>query len=353
VNHPITRLLASTVLLLASASACAASAQANAPRPVFCVWDVLGKAGDTYAGMQDYALAMTRHGVDLELKAYLDERIAAEDFRTGQCAAVIVTGFRARAFNLVTGTLDSMGSATVVRDGRVDMAASYGVLHKMIQVFATPQAAAMMVQGQYEIGGILPLGAAYPIVRDRQNAPVQAIAGKRIGVFDNDRAQGWLAHKLGAQPVAIDVTNVASKFNNGMLDLTYLPALTYRPFELAKGMGNKGAFVRMPVMLPTMQIVLDKAAFPEGFGQASRAFWVSQYERVMQIVGRAEASVPPTSWYEPQGEEIAPYIDMMRLGRRQGVREGYYSKRTINLLKKARCEVNPGATECLTPTEVP
>jgi Family of unknown function (DUF6091) len=341
-------LLAWTLLATSAAVQAAPSS-----KPVFCAWDVLGKAGDTYAMVQDYALAMSRHGVDFELKAYVDERVAAEDFRTGQCAAVILTGFRAKPFNFATGSLDSMGSTTVVKDGRIDMTASYDVLKRLIQVFASPQAASMMVEGRHEIGGIVPIGAAYPIVRDRSHAPLSGLTGKRLAAFDNDKAQAWFAQKIGAQPVPVDVTSVGAKFNNGQTDVTFLPALTYRPFELAKGMGSKGAFVKMPVMLPTFQVVLYKGLLPEGFGQASRAFWLSQYDRAMQLIAKAEASVPPQAWHELTGEQIAPYVDMLRQGRLQGVDDGLYSKRTLNLLKKARCQMSPAVAECATAVEVP
>jgi len=323
-----------------------------ASKPVFCAWDILGKAGDSYAMVQDYAVAMSKQGVDFDLKAYIDERVAAEDFRTGQCAGVILTGFRARPYNQLTGSLDSMGSTTVVKDGRIDMAGSYDVLRRMIAAFASPQAAKMMVEGSNEIGGIVPIGAAYPIVRDRANAPLSALSGKRLGAFDNDKAQAWFAQKMGAQPVSIDVTSVGTKFNNGMMDVIYLPAVTYRPFELQKGMGPKGAFLKFPVMLPTFQVVLNRSALPEGFGQASRAFWLSQFDRSMALVSKAEASVPAPVWQELSADQLAPYVDMLRQGRLQGVEDGLYSKRTLNLLKKARCQVSPATAECTSPTEV-
>ncbi|MEY4765692.1 MAG: hypothetical protein RI907_2365 [Pseudomonadota bacterium] len=339
---------------LAAALACMlVGPVAAAPaKPVFCAWDILGKAGDTYAMVQDYALAMAKQGVDFEVKAYLDERVAAEDYRTGQCAGVILTGFRARPFNQTSGSLDSMGSTTVVKDGRIDMGASYDVLHRLVVAFASAQASNLMVEGVHEVGGIVPIGAAYPIVRDRAWAPLPSLAGKRIGAFDNDRAQAWLVQKLGGQPVPVDVTSVGTKFNNGMMDVIYLPALTYRPFELSKGMGPKGAFVKLPVMLPTFQVVLNRQVLPQGVGQASRQWWASQFDRAMGLVAKAEASVPPAAWHELAPDQVAPYVDMLKQGRLQGVDEGLYSKRTLNMLKKARCLVSPASAECATPQEV-
>ena len=341
--------LASTLLLMLSTTN---ATHAAAGKPVLCVWDILGKAGDTYALAQDYAVAMSRIGVDFELKPYLDERIAAEDYRTGQCAGVFLTGFRARSYNSVAGSLDSMGSTTVMKDGRIDMAASYEVLHKMIQVFSSPQAAKLMIEGEHEVGGIVPIGAAYPIVKDRSYASAHGLAGKRVGTFDNDKAQAILIQQLGAQPVAVDVATVGTKFNNGLLDVTHLPALTYKPFELAKGLGTKGAFVRMPVMMPTFQLVLNRGKLPEGVGQASRTFFMGHYDQAMRVVAKAEASVPPATWHEVAQENVAGYVEALRQGRLAGVQAGLYHKRTLNLLKKARCQMSPGQAECASPTEV-
>lgn len=339
------RVAAPLLICLAHAASYAAG------RPVLCAWDILGKSGSMYALAQDYALAMNQHGVDFELKAYIDERVAAEDFRTGQCAAVILTGFRARVFNSHAGSLDSMGSATVVKDGRIDMAASYEVLRKMVEVFSSPAGAKLMVEGTYEIGGILPAGAAYPIVRDRSWASVKGLSGKRVGTFDNDKAQALLVQQLGAQAVPVDVTNVGSKFNNGMLDVTHLPAITYKPFELQRGIGTRGAVVRMPVMLPTLQLVMSRSALPDGFGQASRTFWLAQYERSVQLVQKAEADVPAQVWHEVAKEDVPDYVGLLRQGRMMGAEQGLYSKRTLNLMKKARCLVSPANGECATPLE--
>jgi hypothetical protein len=344
-RHPYRLLGAALWTCLASAAAQAAT------RPVLCAWDILGKSGGLYALAQDYALAMNQQGVDFEVKPYLDERVAAEDFRTGQCAAVVLTGFRARTFNTTSGSLDSMGSATVVKDGRIDMAASYDVLRKMVDVFSSPAGAKLMVEGNYEIGGILPAGAAYPIMRDRSWASAKGLSGKRVGTFDNDKAQALLIQQLGAQAVSVDVTNVGTKFNNGLVDVTHLPAITYKPFELHRGIGTRGAVVRMPVMLPTVQLVLNRSMLPDTLGQPSRTYWLAQYERSLQLVQKAEAEVPAQVWYDVPKEDVPEYVGLLRQGRMMGAEQGLYSKRTLNLMKKARCMVSPANGECATTLE--
>ena len=43
-----------------------------------------------------------------------------------------------------------------------------------------------MVNGRYEVAGIIPFGTAYPVVNDRKINTVEALAGKRIASFDYD-----------------------------------------------------------------------------------------------------------------------------------------------------------------------
>ena len=162
-------------LALAAAALLSSVAVSAHAKNVVCVWDVAGKSGDVYAASTDYALAMQKHGADMELKGYVDERVAIEDFRAGQCDAVVATSFRTRQFNGVAGSIDSIGSTLVIKNGKVDIDAGYEVLRKVIQVFAAPAAGKLMVDGNYEVGGIFPLGAAYPIVRDRKNNTVESL----------------------------------------------------------------------------------------------------------------------------------------------------------------------------------
>ncbi len=321
--------------------------------PLLCAWDLLGKGGDVHALAQDYAAAMAREGVHFEVRTFTDERVVAEDFRVGQCAAAILTGFRARSFNQVTGSLDSLGSAVVVRDGKVDLAASYEVLRKIIQVFAAPQAASLMIEGRYEVGGIMPVGAAYPMMRERFEITPHSLAGKRVAVFDHDRVQAMLVQKMGAQAISSDVTNVGAKFNNGLVDLIHMPAVTFRPFELARGMGSKGGVLRMPVMIPTLQLIFNRAQVPASLGAPSRVYWAGLHEWALKVIQRAEAEVPDRFWYELPPDQVQPYVDVLREGRIDGAKAGLYSWRTLNLMKKARCQASPAMAECLVQTESP
>lgn len=328
------------------------SAQAKPDKPLFCVWDILGKSGDVYNLVVDQSIHMAKLGMPFELRAYTDERVAIEDYRAGQCAGVVSTGFRIRPFNTISGSIDSMGSALVVKAGKVDMAASQDVLRRVIAVLSSPQAAKLMREGVHEVGGILPVGAAYPMIRDRTNTRMDQLAGKRIGVFDQDKPQALLIQQLGSQAVSVDISNVGTKFNNGLVDMIHLPALTYKPFELAKGMGTQGAVVRIPAMFPTVQMLFNAEKLPTGFGEVSRQFWLAQFDRQAQSIQRAEASIPPKVWLEVEPNVLTSYVASLKEGRLMGAKQGLYAKRTLNLLKKARCAASPENAECSQATEL-
>jgi hypothetical protein len=325
------------------------SAQA---KTLVCVWDVAGKTGDVYAQATDYVVAMQKNGADIELKSYVDERVAIEDYRAGQCDGVIATAFRTRAFNGVAGSIDSIGSTTIIKGGKVDIEASYEVVRKVIQVFSSPQAGKLMVEGNHEIGGIFPLGAAYPIVRDRKINSVEALSGKKIAAFDYDKAQGSMIQRIGAQPVSVDITNIGTKFNNGIVDMVTLPAVAYKPLELYKGIGKTGGIGRFPVMIPTVQVLLNKTKFPEGFGEKSRQYWLAQFDHAMSIIQTAEKGIPAATWDELPPENIPKYVLMLREARIEIAKQGLYNKQGLNIIKRARCSINPSDAECASKTEI-
>ena len=343
---------AKPLALAASALIAAFGATAVQAKTLVCVWDVAGKTGDVYAQATDYAIAMQKQGADIEIKSYVDERVAIEDFRAGQCDGVIATAFRTRQFNQLAGSLDSIGSTTIVKNGKVDIDASYEVVRKVIQIFADPKASKLMVEGNFEVAGIFPLGAAYPMVRDRKINSVEALSGKKIAAFDYDKAQGMMIQRIGAQPVSVDVTNIGPKFNNGFVDMVTLPAVAFKPFELYKGIGKTGGIGRLPILIPTVQMVINKAKFPDGFGEASRQYWLSKFDNALRLIKIAENGIPANMWEELPVDAVPKYVLMFRESRIEIAKQGLYNKQGLNIIKRARCSINPSDAECASKTEV-
>ncbi|MCD6061354.1 MAG: hypothetical protein K0S16_1665 [Moraxellaceae bacterium] len=298
-----------------------------------CVFDMAGANGPLYAEMKQFELEAKRRGVTLELRAYTSERIATDEFKAGQCDAVVITGIRARAFNAFTGSIDSIGGLP-----------DYDTLQQLLATLARPEAAPLMRSGPYEVAGILPLGAVYLFLRDRRIDSVEKMAGRRIAVFDYDAAQLRMAARIGAQPVNADVTSFAGKFNNGQADVVAAPAVAYLPLELYRGVGSKGMVLKYPQAQVTLQLLLHHGKFPEGFGAQARAYFPSRFDAHLRAIRSAEDDIyfflPP-----PDGE--APHFrEMLRQARIAMTAEGIYDRRMMSLLKRVRCRQAPAQAEC-------
>ncbi len=328
----------------------AVAPQAQAEQKL-CVYDLLGSAGDMTNMAKDYAVAAQAMGAQISIKSYTDERVATEDLLAGQCDAVMATGFRTRQFNPTAGALDSLGASTIVRHEKVDMPASYEVVRKTIQTFSAPAAGKLMVRGNYEVGGILPFGTAYPVVNDRNIKTVESLAGKKIASFDYDKAQAIMIQKIGAQPVSADITSFAGKFNNGSVDMIAAPAMAYRPLELYRGIGTKGAIQRFPILILTYQVILNKAKFPAGFGEKSRLYWLTQYDRAMALIKKAERDIPAATWGDLTPENMLKYTIMLRDSRVAIAEQGIYDKTGLKIIKRVRCSISAADSECSSNTE--
>lgn len=302
---------------------------------VICVFDLLGTAGDSYAMMKDYALAANGWGAKVTLKPYTDERVAAEDFKAGQCDGVSITGMRGRQFNDFTGSLDAIGALP-----------SNQAAQSVMGLLASPKLAGDMVKGDYEIAGVVPLGSAFLLVNDRSINTLAKAAGKKIAVLDYDKAQAKLVQKVGAQPVSADVTTFGGKFNNGQVDIIGAPAIAFKPLELHKGLGTKGAIVRFPIAQITGNVIVRKSKFPEGYGQKSRDWVATQVPRAMSIIKKTEAEIPAKFWMDIPANDKIGYVKLMRESRIDLTKEGIYNKKMMSLLKKVRCQQDSSSFEC-------
>lgn len=300
-----------------------------------CVFDVLGAQGDTFATMKDYVVAARQWGANITLKPYTDERIAAEDFKAGQCDGVFLTGMRLRQFNSFVGSIDSIGGLT-----------SYSALKVAISLMANPKLAPDMLSNGFEVAGVTPLGAAFIVVRDRNINTLAKAAGKRFGVLDYDKAQAIMVEKVGAQPVSVDLMTVGAKFNNGEVDIIGMPAIGFKPFELYKGIGTQGAIIRFPVVEVTGSIVIRPNKFPEDYGQKSRTWVSAQLGREIEAINKVERSIDARYWLDIPLTDKVGYIRIMREARIALTKQGIYNKKMMSILKKVRCQQDSQSFEC-------
>ena len=320
-------LIAAAGLLLATS--------ATQAKQVMCVFDLVGKNGDVFTLMKDYQLAAKNWGADLELKVNSNESVIAEDFKAGKCDAVSITGMRGRQFNSFTGSLDAIGAIP-----------DLNLAVKVMQGLANPNFAKYMTSGKYEVVGVIPVGDAFLMVNDRNINTVAKAAGKKIAVLDYDQAQKIMVQQIGAQAVAADVTNFGSKFNNGQVDIIGAPAAVFKPLELHKGLGTKGAIVNYPLLQVTGNIIIHPDKFPAGYGQKSRDWIKTQLPRANTIIGKMKADIPAKYWMQVPDGDKPGYQKLMRESRISLTKQGVYNKQMMKILWQFRCKNDPKNFEC-------
>jgi hypothetical protein len=317
-------------------------AQANT-KATLCVFDIIGASGDIYNMMKDYKTAALQWGVDINLKVYTDEKIAAEDLKAGQCDAAAITGIRGRQFNQYTGSLDSVGALP-----------SYKHVQLVLQVMASGKVNDKLVSGQYEVMGIAPMGAAYLFVKDRTIDTVGELSGKSISVMEYDEAQAKMASRVGMSPVMSDITNFAGRFNNGSVDICFAPVAAYSALELYKGMQPNGGIVDYVLGQLSLQIIARKDRFPAGFGDKSRKYMTGQFDRAMRIIENANSEVDSKWWIRiPEADKVR-YDEMMRESRielRDQGEDRVHVPAMMTLLRKIRCSLDGSRAECVNPLE--
>ena len=299
-----------------------------------CVYDPSGANGDVFNLMKDYQAAAVAWGVDFELKPYTDEKTAAEDFKAGQCEAVLMTGTRCRQFHKFAGTLEAMGGLP-----------EYGQLKSIVRSLSKAGAAKLMTSGDYEVGGIFSGGAVYLFVRDKAINSAEALAGRRLATLDFDVAAKTMVKQVGASMVAADVGTFAGMFNNGSVDACYAPATAYQALELYKGIGSGGGVVRYPLAQMTLQLLFRTGDMPEGFGASSRTYAASRFDAGLKLVKGAEKAI--SKWIDISKEDKGRYDQMfqaVRIALRDDKR--VYHKSALKLMRKVRCKSDPARAEC-------
>ena len=311
------------------------AAAADSGKQVFCVFDPVGARGPVYSAMLDYQTQALDWGANLELKAYTNEAVVVADFQAGHCDAMGVTGTRVRPYNSFTSSIEALGGLQ-----------DYNQMQQLLGMLTKPKAKRYMVQGDYEVAAILPGGGVYIFVRDKQIDSVEAAAGKRIATLDYDKASVNVVEHVGATMVPSTVATFAPRFNNGDVDIAYAPAVAYQPFEMYKGLGDKGGIYKFSMAQMNFQMVIRHDKFPENFGQKSREYTYQHFDKALEHIRKAEADIPQKYWVDLPDEKETEYKEMLRQIRIGLSEKKIYDKRMMKLMFKLRCRAEPSHYEC-------
>lgn len=336
----MTKLLLATSLV---ATVTLTSVNVTAATLNLCIFDPMGTKGDAYRFAQDYVLKMPQFGIKdkVNLKVYTNEAIVAADFAAGKCDGAAMSNIRARKFNPFTGSLDAVGAVP-----------DYKHLNAVLGILKAPNMQKYMINGNYEVVGLIPLGAAYVMVNDRRINSLEKAAGKKIAVLDFDKSQAKMIEKLGGQPVSVDFSTIAGKFNNGQVDIMAGPAVIFNPLELYRGMTDKnnrvrGAVIRYPLVQVTATLIVNRKQFNNPTAnQKIREYVFSQIGQAYNYVNKAENSIPAKYWMDVNPKDRPTYQKMMREARIAMTQDGTYDATMMKILKKVRCKFDPSNYEC-------
>ncbi|EDY87122.1 RND type efflux pump involved in aminoglycoside resistance [gamma proteobacterium HTCC5015] len=311
----------------------------DAVKRSMCLFDPVGKGGDMYAMLKEFQAEVLNLGVRLELKPFDSESVIVNELKAGQCDAIAVTGMKARPFNTFTSTIEAVGALPKYEDVRL-----------LMKTVVSPKLQEKMVQGEYEVAGIMPVGNVYTFVRNRvwaEEGLQEHFQGKKVSVFEGDGVSFEMVRNMGATPVMVDTTSFAGKFNNGAVDITFSPAVAYEPLELYKGLANNGGIIRTPMIQLTFQMVIRHKRFPDGFGAKVRKLAYDRMGYAMQYVHMTEKKIPEKHWVELPLREVAGMAEIMRQSRVKLRDQGVYDGDMLSIMRKIRCQRDPRHFECV------
>ncbi|MDH1800855.1 putative solute-binding protein [Acinetobacter johnsonii] len=304
-----------------------------------CVFDVLGKVGESYKFLEEWALVSKRWGAQVQLISFQDEDLADKAFQNGKCDAVYMTSMRARTYNKFAGSIDALGGVP-----------SNKIAQKAVEYVLDPRNTKRMtttLQGEnYEVAGIGLIGSAYIFVKDRSLNTIEKAQGKKFAILHYDRAQRVMVERVGAVPVMSDISNFIKKFNTGEVDVVAAPAYAYKPLEIEKGLGSKGAMLNFPVANVTADLIVRPERFPAQFGEQSRQWFLQKIPQSFAMVQRLEAAIPSKIKIQLSKEDKEKYQRLLREGRIDLTKQGVYDPGMMRVLKKAHCTVERTNFEC-------
>ena len=303
-----------------------------------CTWDPVGVNGPVMAFYADLKPKALSWGIDLEFKAYTDEKVASNDFKAGMCDAAHLSAILSRDYVPFAGSLDAIGGL-VSDEG----------LNKILATLASPKAGKLMTNGKYEIVASFPVGSMYMFVSDKSINTVADLSGKKISVLNGDPQALTLARLAGASPVSTSLATFSGQFNNGNIDVLLMPALAYNTFELYHGLGEKGGIIDYRLFYGMLQTIIKKENFAPDFGEKMRDYMVSRLKQIHKMVKDAEHEIPAKYWIITDDKAKNDLDTISRDIRLALKADQTFDPKALRLLWKIRCSQDASRAECSTP----
>ena len=338
INHSCRFLILPLLAIITLLIAFPASSKTTLAPVKFCVWDPVGSTGPFITFLKQTKLNAIKWGIDLQLEAYTDEKVASNDFKSELCDAVFLTNILGRHLVPFSAAFGAPGAIKTLEQ-----------LKTLSATLNYPKAKKFITNGKYELTGLFPIGEIYTFVRDKSNVSISGISGKKVSILNADVASTRFAEVVGASKVPTSLATWGGQFNNGNVDVMFAPALAYNTFELYKGLGEKGGIIKYNILYAVMEMVVNIERVPKDFGEKMRAHALSRFNELENTVKQATSEIPDKYWVKLDKKDSAEYEALAKKIRISLRDEKAYSPTAISILWKIRCKYNPSDLECASP----
>lgn len=315
-----------------------ATAHGKEQTQTICIFDPVGNSGDIVALFKDYQVNLPSWGNKVKLKAHTDEGIIVNELKSGACDGAVLTGLSARPFNKFAATVEAVGGT--LGDDNMRQ------LLQVVLTMADKQANKYLKNSHYEVAAIIPAGAVYSFMRDKNHASINRQQGLKIAVLQGDEVSQSIVRSVGASTIMATTTSFAGQFNNGNVEIVYAPALAYEPLELYRGIGSKGGVLNLPLLQLTWQLIIRSDKFAPEFGKKTRAYAALNFDPAFDLVNNSRAKIKPNMWIQPSTEQIKEYENLLQKSRIRLGNEGIYDTTMLKIMRKMRCQASPTRAEC-------
>ncbi|MBJ8435381.1 putative solute-binding protein [Acinetobacter pittii] len=302
---------------------------------VWCAYDPIGSQGDITRRLNDIRLYAQQYQVKFKVVTYQKEQQAIQAFDDGKCSGLAASNFNTYRYNQFMGSTAGIG---LIPNNRTTKS--------FLQLLNHPTIEKRLISKNYEAIGMIPIGTAYMVLKNKNLSRVAQLRNQRIGVLPNNPPQQALVRSVGAQPVYVDLSNAIAQFKQNKIDIIAAPVYGLLPYNLQKEFGPDTQVINFPLAYFGVNLIIKPQAYPANFGRKIRGWFVHNSQLLTNRATQWENHLPAYYWVDVSFYEKQSYDVMVAKIRNQYVLSGYYDAYFVQLMKRLRCMDDPRYFEC-------
>ncbi|MBO9529967.1 MAG: RND transporter, partial [Acinetobacter oleivorans] len=263
------------------------------------------------------------------------EQQAIQAFDDGKCSGLAASNFNTYRYNQFMGSTAGIGLIPNNRTAK-----------SLLQLLNHPTVEKRLISKDYEAVGMIPVGTAYMVLKNKKISRVAQLRNQRIGVLPNNPPQQALVRSVGAQPVYVDLSNAIVQFKQDKIDIVPAPIYGLLPYNLQKEFGPDVQVINFPLAYFGVNLIIKPQAYPANFGRKIRGWFVQNSQLLTNRATQWENHLPAYYWVDVSFYERQSYDVMVAKIRNQYVLSGYYDAYFVQLMKRLRCMDDPRYFEC-------